>query len=297
MLWVDPCGDPAAVFDPSDCAAVIACLTRRAALRPWWGRRGGRWGRCWWWTTVRRMARGSWRGRRERWWCGIRGISGKGGTADGAGGGFTAGVAWAATLDGDGQHAPADLPGLFRCAQETGAALVIGNRMAEAGKMSWLRRRVNRWMSAQLSRHAGRTLPDTQSGFRLIHLRTWAAMRLEAERFEVESETLMAFLAAGRRVEFVPVQVLASGRGSYIRPVADTIRWVRWRAGLRRPSSEQFDRGGVDVIHVNREVGAGRVEYGERYCGNKHSHPAGACYEIHFGETLIHRRESDFSCS
>jgi len=89
-------------------------------------------------------------------------------------------------------------------------------------------------MSAQLSRHAGRTLPDTQSGFRLIHLGTWAAMRLEAERFEVESETLMAFLAAGRRVEFVPVQVLASGRSSHIRPVADTIRWLRWSAGLRR---------------------------------------------------------------
>jgi len=48
----------------------------------------------------------------------------------------------------------------------------------------------------------------------------------------VESETLMAFLAAGRRVEFVPVQVVASGRGSHIRPVADTIRWLRWSAGL-----------------------------------------------------------------
>jgi glycosyltransferase involved in cell wall biosynthesis len=135
---------------------------------------------------------------------------------------------WALTLDGDGQHAPEDLPALFHCAKKTNAALVIGNRMAEAGKMSWLRRAVNRWMSRQLSRHAGRELPDTQSGLRLMHLHTWASMSLKTERFEVESETLMAFLAAGRRVEFVPVQVLEGGRKSYIHPVADSWRWLNW---------------------------------------------------------------------
>ncbi len=117
---------------------------------------------------------------------------------------------------------------LFRCAQTTGAALVIGNRMNEAHKMPWLRRQVNRWMSWQLSRHAGRRLPDTQSGFRLIHLPTWAALPLRTERFEVESETLMALLAAGRRVEFVPVQVIHSGRTSHICPVTDTLRWLQW---------------------------------------------------------------------
>jgi len=254
MLWVDPYGaarkenepcygltpavTPAAVFDPSDCAAVIACFNEARGIASVVGAARRQVG------TVLVVDDGSTDGTGELARAAgavvvrhPRNIGKGAALRTGLAEALRQGFAWAATLDGDGQHAPADLPGLFRCAQETGAALVIGNRMAEAGKMSWLRRRVNRWMSAQLSRHAGRTLPDTQSGFRLIHLRTWAAMRLEAERFEVESETLMAFLAAGRRVEFVPVQVLASGRGSYIRPVADTIRWVRWRAGLRRPSS------------------------------------------------------------
>jgi len=138
------------------------------------------------------------------------------------------GLVWAVTLDGDAQHAPDDLPTLFRCAQESGAALVIGNRMDQAGKMAWLRRQTNRWMSRELSRQAGRHLPDTQSGFRLMHLATWAALPLQAERFEVESETLMAFLAARQRVEFVPVQVLESRRSSHIHPVADAIRWMKW---------------------------------------------------------------------
>src|ERR1017187_4886645 len=109
---------------------------------------------------------------------------------------FKQGFEWVVTLDGDGQHAPEDLPALLRCAGQTGALLVIGNRMDNARAMPWLRRQVNRWMSRKLSQRAGRQLPDTQSGFRLIHLRTWAALSLNTEHFEVESEILMAFLAA-----------------------------------------------------------------------------------------------------
>ena len=61
---------------------------------------------------------------------------------------------------------------------------MIGNRMDEARKMPWLRRQVNRWMSRKISQRAGRCLPDTQSGFRLIHLRTWAALALNTKHFE-----------------------------------------------------------------------------------------------------------------
>ena len=141
---------------------------------------------------------------------------------------FKQGFEWAVTLDGDGQHAPEDLPALLRCAEQTGARLVIGNRMDNARAMPWLRRRVNRWMSRKLSQRAGRHLPDTQCGLRLIHLKTWAALALKTEHFEVESEMLMAFLAAGRRVEFVPIQVIRSRRGSRIQPVADSLRWLKW---------------------------------------------------------------------
>ena len=156
---------------------------------------------------------------------------------------LTQGFEWAVTLDGDGQHAPEDLPALLRCAKQTGALLVIGNRMDNAHAMPWLRRRVNRWMSRKLSQRAGRQLPDTQSGFRLIHLGTWAALPLKTERFEVESETLMAFLAAGQRVEFVPIQVIRSRRGSHIRLVADSLRWLRWWRSFGRLSAS-FDLAG-----------------------------------------------------
>ena len=138
------------------------------------------------------------------------------------------GFEWALTLDGDGQHAPDDLPNFLRCAEETKARLIIGDRMHNMRAIPWLRRHVNRWVSRQLSRRTVRHLPDTQCGFRLIHLGTWAALPLKTKRFEVESETLMAFLAAGCQVEFVPIQVIRSGRSSHIQPLADSVRWLKW---------------------------------------------------------------------
>ena len=145
---------------------------------------------------------------------------------------------WAFTLDGDGQHAPEDLPAFLEYAGQAGVRLVIGNRMHDAHAIPWLRRQVNRWMSRQLSLRTGRKLPDTQCGFRLVHLKTWATLPLETKRFEVESETLMAFLTAGYQVEFVPIQVIRSARSSHIQPLADTVRWWHWWHKLEHPSPQ-----------------------------------------------------------
>jgi glycosyltransferase involved in cell wall biosynthesis len=149
---------------------------------------------------------------------------------------YNSGFEWAVTLDGDGQHAPVDLPALLQCAEQTSASLVIGNRMPHAKAMPWLRRRVNHWMSRRLSQHAGRHLPDTQSGFRLIHLPSWASLHLTAQHFEVESEMLMAFLAAQYPVEFVPIRVIASARKSRIDPLIDSLRWWKWWRSMKQTS-------------------------------------------------------------
>lgn len=147
------------------------------------------------------------------------------------------GFEWAVTLDGDGQHVPADIPALTRCAEQTGALLVIGNRMHSPKAMPWVRRHVNRWMSQKLSQHAGRHLPDTQSGFRLIDLQTWDSLRLSARHFEVESEMLMSFLADKRPVKFVPIRVVASIRKSRIHPVTDSLRWWKWWRKMQKTSA------------------------------------------------------------
>jgi glycosyltransferase involved in cell wall biosynthesis len=145
------------------------------------------------------------------------------------------GFAWVLLLDGDGQHAAADLPGFFDCAEKTGAALVVGNRMGNAGAMPFVRRCANRWMSRRISKLTGTELPDSQCGFRLAHLETLRELPLRANRFEIESAMLVAFLAAGKKVEFVPVQTLYEHSASKINPLADTWRWLRWRLAQRAP--------------------------------------------------------------
>jgi glycosyltransferase involved in cell wall biosynthesis len=152
----------------------------------------------------------------------------------------SAGFEWALTLDGDGQHAPADIPTLLSCAERTGAQLVVGNRMTNPAGMPWLRRRVNQWMSRRLSVLLGQDLPDTQNGFRLMHLASWASLEIHAAHFEIESELLCKFALAKHRIEFAPVQVIYRKERSKIRPLHDTLRWFRWwqetrRALLSRP--------------------------------------------------------------
>ena len=142
--------------------------------------------------------------------------------------------AWVMTLDGDGQHRPEDISAFLHCAEETGALMVIGNRMPRAEAIPWLRRAVNRWMSRQISGIAGRFLPDSQCGFRLINLEAWRSLRVEADHFEIESEMLLAFIQAGCRVEFVPIQVVGGGRRSHIHPIKDTWRWLQWRRRVQR---------------------------------------------------------------
>jgi glycosyltransferase involved in cell wall biosynthesis len=139
------------------------------------------------------------------------------------------GMEWVLCMDGDGQHAPTDIPKFLECAERTGASLVVGNRMHESHKMPFARRVVNRWMSRRLSALAGCEFPDTQCGFRLLKLEALDRAKLSSSHFEIESEQLLAFAAAGERIEFVPVQVIYESEQSKIRPLRDTLRWFRWR--------------------------------------------------------------------
>ena len=138
-----------------------------------------------------------------------------------------AGFTFAVTLDGDGQHDPAEIPRLMEAARG-GADLVIGNRMAECAKMPRVRQFVNRWMSARLGRRLGVECPDSQCGFRVVRLEAWEKLQLRQNRFEVESEMLAAFARAGMKIAFVPVKCLPARRASRIRPVIDSVRWFRW---------------------------------------------------------------------
>lgn len=138
------------------------------------------------------------------------------------------GFTWALTMDGDGQHSPDDIPTFLERARNTGASLVIGNRLGNPTGMPWLRRRVNYWMTRRIERMSGVSVADSQCGFRLINLDRLAGVQMATNHFEVESEMLLAFARAGFRIEFVPIEVIYKTRSSKIHPLIDTWRWLRW---------------------------------------------------------------------
>jgi glycosyltransferase involved in cell wall biosynthesis len=158
------------------------------------------------------------------------------------------GFTHALAMDGDGQHAPSDISKFLEAVRK--APLIIGNRMANPERMPKLRKFVNRWMSQRLSKIAGRNLPDTQCGFRLIELEAWSQMNLQTAHFEIESELLLAFIAAGYAVEFVPIEVIYKNERSKIHPVRDTLRWFKWYFQIRRKFRAAQIRLGVRSAEI-----------------------------------------------
>jgi glycosyltransferase involved in cell wall biosynthesis len=144
---------------------------------------------------------------------------------------------WALAMDGDGQHAPADIPGFLRAAENSPRALLIGNRMTNTFSMPLVRRLVNQWMSRSISTFMNFQVPDSQCGFRMVHLPTWNRLHFSSEHFEIESEMIVRFLHAGHSIDFVPVETRYASETSKIRPLRDTLRWFRWWSAIRNEFS------------------------------------------------------------
>ncbi len=102
------------------------------------------------------------------------------------------------TLDGDGQHDPADIP-KFLAAYRAGAGdLIIGRRDFRA--MPFPRRYTNPLGSWLLSRALGQRIPDNQSGYRLYTRRLIQALQPRATGFELEVEVITQAVCGGFRL-------------------------------------------------------------------------------------------------
>jgi len=130
------------------------------------------------------------------------------------------------TMDGDGQHDPADLPALLAAARATGAPVVVGNRMADAAAMPWCRRWTNRLMSRLLGCLMRQRVPDTQCGFRYYRLAVLPVQPPHATGFAAESELLLDLAAHGARIASAPVRAIYGDEKSKINPVIDTLRFL-----------------------------------------------------------------------
>ncbi len=144
------------------------------------------------------------------------------------------GIQYILILDGDGQHLPEEIPRFLAEANHSHSALIMGNRMSESRKMPLVRRLTNQFMSAQVSRVCGQSIPDTQCGFRMIRRDLVPTIcGCQSSNYEFESEMLVIASRLGHRIGSVPVSTVYGGEKSKIRPVSDTIRFIRLMSRLK----------------------------------------------------------------
>ena len=131
-------------------------------------------------------------------------------------------------LDADGQHLPEEIDRFIAAAASAaGLSFFLGNRMKNLTGMPFVRRIVNRYMSNQISRVCGQKIPDTQCGFRMLDRQLIPELLGGMERFDYETEMLIIASRQGYRIESVPITTVYSDEVSNIRPVSDTLRFLK----------------------------------------------------------------------
>ena len=134
---------------------------------------------------------------------------------------------WVYTMDADGQHLPVELASFMTAALREQWDVVVGTRMADTTDMPWIREATNRFTSQVISRLAGCTIPDSQSGYRLFRVACLAGLALRTRRYDTESEILVRLAWRKHRIGSVPISTVYGQEKSSIRPLVDTGRFFR----------------------------------------------------------------------
>jgi len=147
------------------------------------------------------------------------------------------------TLDGDGQHAPEEIPRLLEAAADRPDYIIVAARLINREAAPPLRLFANKFADFWVSWASGYPVVDSQSGFRLYPaalLESVVLAECRAEGFVFESKIFIE--AAKQRFYSVVVPVesiyLPGRRESHYRPFTDTSRIVLMIAW------QLFKRGG-----------------------------------------------------
>ena len=137
------------------------------------------------------------------------------------------GFDWVITMDGDGQHDPEEIPAFLETIAVGDTDMVVGTRMLDTASMPLVRLATNRFMSSLISFIAGRSIPDTQCGFRAVSADVLRKVVLMTSHYDTESELLIKAARMGFRITSIPIATIYDGSKSKINKLNDTLRFIR----------------------------------------------------------------------
>lgn len=137
------------------------------------------------------------------------------------------GYRYAITIDSDGQHYADDIPVFAERIEQVPDSLLIGARNLTADNMPSKNTFANRFSNFWYKVETGKTLSDTQSGYRLYPLDKLKNLHYITRRYEFEVEIIIRAAWREINVENVPVKVYYAPEGervSHFRPLRDFAR-------------------------------------------------------------------------
>lgn len=149
---------------------------------------------------------------------------------------LAAGALAVITLDGDGQHDPADIPAFIAAANQYPQHLVIGARLKQLQYAPRKRLIANRVADFWISWAAGQAVRDSQCGQRLYPAALLQAVSPDASLkhgFVFESEVLIQGVRNGYPVVSVPIESRypPDARASHFHPMHDIWRITQMVSG------------------------------------------------------------------
>jgi glycosyltransferase involved in cell wall biosynthesis len=137
------------------------------------------------------------------------------------------------TLDADGQHDPAEIPRFLAAFEAARPELIVGRR--DFRRMPPVRRFSNTIGGLVLSAAVGRSIPDNQSGYRLVGPRLMAALlQSDEDGFAFEVEMIARCIALDLPMAWVPIRTIYAGEPSHIRPFTHVRSFVGAARDARR---------------------------------------------------------------
>jgi glycosyltransferase involved in cell wall biosynthesis len=139
------------------------------------------------------------------------------------------GARYIATLDGDGQWDPADLPAMVKLVEDDQADFVIGSRqLGQTENTDAFRNLGVKFFAMAISQLTRSKLTDTSSGLRLMRAELTGTVRQTQPQYQT-SELLIGALLQGYRVAEVPtvMRQRLSGESKKGRNLAYGLRYAR----------------------------------------------------------------------